>query len=155
MTSPAMPRLIPAFSIEADITAPMDAGPGLGGRRLHIPITGGRVHGPRLTGEILPGGSDWALARSDGLTQVQAAYTVRASDGTLIWVRNDGLRRSSPEVTARLRAGETVAAEDYTFRGAPRFDVPDGPHQWLREALFLCSIAPRGCTILIDVFEVG
>lgn len=151
---PATPGLTPVFTITADITAPLDAGPGLGGRRLHIPIIGGRIDGPRLMGEILPGGSDWALMRDDGLTEVQASYTIRASDGTPIWVQNRGLRRSSPEVLARLRAGEAVDPAEYWFRATPRFDAPDGPHAWLRETVFVASLAPAGRTIVIDVYDL-
>jgi hypothetical protein len=155
MSTPATPALIPVFTITADIAAPLDAGPGLGGRRVHFAITGGRIAGPRLNGVILPGGSDWALVRTDGLTQVQASYSVRADDGTLIWVRNDGLRHCAPDVLARLRAGDDVPPTEYLFRGAPRFDAPDGPHQWLREHLFIASLAPRGRSITIDVYQVG
>jgi hypothetical protein len=154
LPAPAIPGLAPVFTITANIAAPLDAGPGLGGRRLHIPITGGRVDGPRLTGEVLPGGSDWALMRDDGLTEVQASYTIRATDGTPVWVQNHGLRRCPADVLARLRAGEAVDPADYWFRAAPRFDAPDGPHAWLRETLFVASLAPRGRTIVIDVFDV-
>lgn len=150
-----MPVLEPVFTIEAEVDAPRSAGIGPLGERLHIPITGGRVHGPRLTGRILPGGSDWPLVGPDGHTRVEAHYTVEADDSTLIYVENRGLRVSSPAVMARMRAGEAVPPDEYYFRAAPRFDVPDGPHQWLREALFVCSIMPQGRLIVIDVYRVG
>lgn len=151
---PATPRLIPAFSLVAELARPMAAGPGLGGERLHIPITGGTVTG-RIEGAILPVGSDWALRRSDGATEVSAAYSLRLTDGTLVWVRNHGLRTSSPAVLARLMAGETVDPADYRFRCAPRFDVPDGAHQWLRETLFVGSLLPQGARITIAVWELA
>ena len=55
------------------------------------------MHGPRLTGEILPGGTDWQIVRPDGTIEVVARYTIRADmgrsdNGALIYVQNDGLR---------------------------------------------------------------
>jgi Protein of unknown function (DUF3237) len=151
---PVTPGLDEVFTITAEIAAPLGAGPGLAGERLHIPITGGSVTGARLTGTVLPGGSDWPLIRRDGATEVQALYTIRADDGTPILVRNHGLRISSPEVAARMRQGEILEPDDYYFRAAPVFDAPDGPHQWLRETLFVASLAPAGRKITIRVFAV-
>ena len=154
MTRPAVPGLEPVFTIEAEFDAPRSAGPGPRGERLHIPITGGRVFGPRLNGRILPGGSDWPIIGADGNSRVEAHYTIEAEDGTLIYVVNKALRVSTPEVTARLRAREPVAPTEYYMRGAPVFDAPSGPHAWLSERLFVCSIAPAGRTIHIEVYVV-
>lgn len=155
MSTPTTPALEKVFTIEAEVDAPRSAGPGPMGERLHIAITGGRVHGPRLSGRILPGGSDWPLIAPDGTSHIAAHYTVEAEDGTLIYVVNKGLRVSSAEVMARLRAAEPVSPDEYYMRAAPVFDVPDGPHQWLREALFVSSIAPKGRTIVIDVYRIA
>lgn len=154
MNRPATPGLEYAFSIAAEIAPPRSSGRGLAGERLHVPILGGIVSGPRLSGRILPGGSDWPLIRPDGSSAIEAQYTIEADDGMLILVRNRGLRVSAPDVLARLRAGEPVDPADYYFRSAPEFDVPDGPHQWLRENLFVASLAPAGTRIAIDVYSV-
>lgn len=151
---PAIPGLEHVFSISAEIAPPRSSGRGLAGERLHIPILGGSVEGPRLRGRILPGGSDWPTIRPDGASAIEAIYTIEVDDGALILVRNNGLRISAPDVLARLRAGEPVAPTEYYFRSAPEFDVPDGPHQWLRESLFVASLAPAGRRIAIDVYRV-
>ncbi len=154
MNRPAAPGLEFVFAIQAEIAPPRSSGQGLAGERLHISILGGVVDGPRLKGRILPGGSDWPLIRADGASAIEAIYTIEAEDGTLILVRNRGLRVSAPDVLARLRAGEKVEPTDYYFRSAPEFDVPDGPHQWLRESLFAASLAPAGKSIAIDVHRI-
>ena len=154
MSARGVPALDPVFTIEAQIDAPRSAGPAPHGERLHVPITGGRVHGPRLNGVILPGGSDWPLIEPDGTSRIEAHYTIEAEDGTLIRVVNIGLRVSSDEVRQRMRNGETVPPSDYYMRGAPVFDAPSGPHRWLAQSLFVCSIAPQGRVITIDVFRV-
>ncbi|GKY86512.1 DUF3237 domain-containing protein [Sinisalibacter aestuarii] len=151
---PVQPGLEPAFTIEADIAAPRSAGIGPEGERLHIPITGGRVLGPKLTGRILPGGSDWPLITPDGNSRIEARYTIEAEDGTLIYVVNKGIRVSSDAMREKLRAGEPVAPDQFYTRAAPVFDAPDGPHRWLSERLFVCSLAPAGRTIVINVYCV-
>ncbi|MAM63316.1 MAG: hypothetical protein CMH11_17685 [Maritimibacter sp.] len=154
MTGPVTPSLELVFTIEAEIDPPRSAGPAPHGERLHIPIIGGRVHGPRLTGRVLPGGSDWPLIEPDGTSRIEARYTLEAEDGTLIYVVNKGMRVSSDTVRERLRAGESVAPSDFYMRAAPVFDAPDGPHRWLSESLFVTSLAPQGRRIVIDVYRV-
>lgn len=152
--APATPGLEFAFSIIADIAAPLSGGAAPGGERLHIAITGGRVAGAGLKGDILPGGSDWPLIRPDGTSEISATYSIRTEDGTPILVRNRGLRVSSGEVMTRLRAGEPVPPGDYYFRSAPVFEAPPGPHAWLNDTLFVASLAPAGRSIRIDVYRV-
>jgi hypothetical protein len=148
------PGLEHVFTIEADISMPRSAGQSPLGERLHIPITGGRVYGPKLEGRVLPGGSDWPLIGPDGASRIEARYTIEAEDGTLIYIENIGIRTSPPEVTARLRAGEAVLPSEYYMRGAPKFDAPTGPHRWLSECLFICTIVPKGSHVVVDIYKV-
>lgn len=154
MSTPTTPGLEYVFTIEADIDPPRSAGAAPLGERLHIPITGGRVHGPRLTGHILPGGSDWPVIGPDDISRIEAHYTVETDDGSLIYVVNKAMRVSSPEVLKRLRARDPVTPDEYYMRGAPVFDAPAGPHRWLSERLFVCSIAPSATGVQITVFAV-
>lgn len=155
MIQPVQPGLEHVFTISAEIGERLNGGAGLCGERLHIPITGGTVTGPRLTGKIVPGGSDWPLIRPDGNSEVSAHYSIVLDDGSPILVHNIGLRVSPAPVLARLRAGEAVDPSEYYFRTFPRFDVPDGPHQWLREHLFIGSAAPSGNRVVIDIYLVN
>ncbi|MGG7567848.1 DUF3237 domain-containing protein [Rhodovulum sp. DZ06] len=148
------PGLAWAFTIDAEIAAPRSAGPAPHGERLHIAITGGRVHGPRLSGRVLPGGSDWPLIGPDGNSRIEAAYSIEAADGALIFVRNRGIRVSSAETLAALRRGEAVAPGAVYLRAAPVFDAPDGPHAWLRERLFVSVVSPGKTAVQVDVYEV-
>ena len=113
-----------AFRIEAHCTAPQPLGTRDGGRMLMIPITGGTVSGPMLSGEVLPGGADWAVIHA-GHAQVEARYAIRADDGTVIQVFNSGAVPFAAD-------GAPPAAALTT----PRFIAPDGPHGWLNHAVF-------------------
>lgn len=152
---PAPPPLHFVFAAHVDVAAPQEIGETTAGRRRVIPITGGHVEGPRLTGAVLPGGADWQLIRSDGMVELVARYTLRASDGTLISVVNRGLRRASPDVLARLTAGEIVDPALYYFRATPSFSVAPGPHGWLADNIFVATGERQAKQVVIRFFELG
>jgi len=154
MNAPTPPALSFAFTIDASIGPIGAQGSGPLGQRLHIPIAGGVVTGPALSGRIRPGGSDWALLRADGTTFIDARYTIEAQDGTLIYVQSRGLRVSSDEVLARLQAGAPVADEEVYFRCAPIFEAPDGPHAWLNQRLFVAPVRRTASGVQLQVFQV-
>lgn len=133
------PGLEFAFAITAALEPPIEQGTWDGLRRRIVPINGGTVEGPRFSGRIVPGGADWqTLAASDGLTLLDARYTLQHEDGTIVGVVNRGVRRGPPEVMAKLAAGERVDPSAYYFRASPVFDAPPGPHRWLSESTFVC-----------------
>lgn len=155
MTAPSAPEIRFAFTIEAEIEPPRSSGCGPLGQRLHIPITGGRVDGPRLRGRILPGGSDWPVIGPDGNSRIDAHYTIEAEDGTLIYVRNRGIRVSSAEALEQVRSGREPETGSFYMRAAPVFDAPDGPHEWLRHRIFLSTLQPTPTGVIVHVFEVA
>jgi hypothetical protein len=116
----------------ADVAAPIILGPGLQGERRVVPILGGRIAGPRLEGEVLPGGTDHQLIRPDGVTEIVARYTLRLTDGALVHVVNSGLRHAAPEDMARLLRGEPVPPERVYFRTTPVFETAAPDHAWLQ-----------------------
>ncbi len=139
---PSVTPLQTEFVYEALVTidAPVDVGLTPHGRQRYIPITGGTFHGPRVRGVILPGGADWQTDHADGTTEVDALYSVRCEDGTVIVVHNHGV----------------IADGGAYMRTAPRFDAPEGPHAWLNKAQFVGSITggPRPGSVIIRVFRV-
>lgn len=148
------PTLRYAFSARVELAAPVEQGT-VDGRRLRfVPITGGRVYGPRLQGSVMPGGGDWQAIGPGGLTEVNARYTLKASDGTVIDVVNAGVRTASEDVTQRIARGEAVAPDAYYFRTAPRFTVADGAHAWLRRTMFVARGARLPDHVVIDFYEV-
>lgn len=148
------PRLTHVFTLNVEV-APAEERGIVDGRRLRfVPITGGTVRGRRLTGVVLPGGGDWQAIHADGLTEIDTRYAIRAADGTVVEVRNTGVRVASAAVSDRIARGEAVAPSDYYFRTAPRFTVPDGPHGWLRRTQFVARGVRRPDDVEIQVFAV-
>jgi hypothetical protein len=125
-----------------------------GGRKRFIAITGGTVSGPRLNGEVLPGGGDWQVIEPGGLTRVEARYFLKASDGTVVEVTNPGVRVASTDVIDRLARGDEVEPGAYYFRTTPRFQVSEGVHGWLRRSAFVGRGIRRPDHVLIDFYVV-
>lgn len=152
-TAPA-PQLTHAFTVRVELSPPVEQGEIDGGRRRFVPIVGGTVTGARLNGTVLPGGGDWQTIYPGGFTRVEARYFLKASDGTVIGIHNPGMRVASAEVTERIARGEQVPPDAYYFRSAPVFDPPPGPHQWLREKLFVGRGIRMPDHVLIEFFIV-
>ncbi len=148
------PGLRFAFAIRARVGPIQDLGQTARGHRRIIDILGGEVQGPRLSGEILPGGADWQIVRPDGTIEVVARYTIRAASGALVHVQNEGLRVASPDILARMSAGKQVPANSYHFRTAPRFETAEPSLKWLERATFVGVAARTPDRVVIGFHEV-
>jgi hypothetical protein len=149
------PNLEFEFHMRLHVGAPLEQGAWDGQRRRIMPITGGTFEGSRFSGTILPGGADWQSVRvTDGVAQIDARYTLRHDDGTLVSMVDRGVRRGPPEVMARLAAGEVVDPSLYYFRTTPRFQVQDGPHQWLADNVFISRGHRRPDAVELEIFRV-
>jgi hypothetical protein len=134
-----LPSLQLEFEFEADLSTAISLGATPDGLRRVIPILGGRVRGPRISGEVLPGGADWQRVREDGVTVPEARYLLRTDDAVTIQVDNVGLRHGPEDVMRRLAAGERVDPAEYYFRSTPRFAVAAGKYDWLNRSIFVCA----------------
>ncbi|MDD9932814.1 MAG: DUF3237 domain-containing protein [Myxococcales bacterium] len=115
------------FKVRVGVEAPRTTGKTPGGELRVIAFTDGEFEGSGLRGRLLPGGTDWQCIRDDGSLEIRARYMLETDDGETIQVVSEGLRTASPEVLARLAAGEPVPSDEYYFRtfirlasGAPR-----------------------------------
>jgi len=151
----AAPQLSHVCDLEVDVGPIRDLGAMPHGRRRLVVILGGVVSGPRLAGDILPGGADWQYVRDDGSVELVARYAIKTTAGPEIAVSNRGIRRAAPEVLARLAAGEPVDPALIYFRTIPTFEAPDGALSWLNRSLFLASAVRLPDKVKLRVFEVG
>ena len=101
----------------------------LGERRI-VPITGGQVVGPRLTGEILDNGADWQVVTRDGATLIDTRYLLRLDDGALAYLQTRGFRHGPPEVLARIGRGEATAFARRRGDPVPIAQVGDAVRRW-------------------------
>ena len=147
-------KLAPLLRAEITLAPPQELGDAPLGRRRIIPITGGRFRGERLSGRVLPGGADWQIVRGDGVSQLEARYTLETDDGALVYVHNLGLRHGPPEVLARLAAGEPVDPSLYYMRTTPSFETGAERYRWLNRIVCVATGARRKDSVELDVYEV-
>ena len=148
------PGLDFVFEARVAVGPPQDLGDvGKGGRRI-VPITGGEFSGPQMRGEVLPGGADWQVLRSDGVAELEARYTLRTTDGALIYVRNHALRHGPPDVMAALAAGHSVGPGSYYFRGATFFETGSAPYAWITRHIIVCTGAREQARVLVRFYKL-
>jgi hypothetical protein len=148
------PQLEFTLELRVNIGPTLELGAGSLGTRRTVPITGGTVHGPKISGRVMPGGADWQCVERDGLTLVDARYVIETGDGVLIEVRNRGIRHGSNEVLARIAAGEAVPSSQYYFRTTPRFYPPEGQYEWLKRSIFVGNAERYADLVVVRVWKV-
>jgi len=105
------------------------------GNRMTFITTSGVIHGPKLRGEILPGGGDWLLVGSDGIGRVDVRATIRTHDEALIHYETRGIIKIPADGLARLAAGEVLPFEETYVRTTPHFETADARYAWLSEVV--------------------
>jgi len=115
-----------------------------GNRQIFL-VKGGTFEGPKLKGEVLPGGGDWALLRPDGAGELDVRGTLRTDDGHLIYMYYRGIVHASPEVMARMVQGEAVDPSEYYFRTVPFYETASEKYGWLNRvvAVAVGKLAPN------------
>lgn len=120
--NPGVPTLRYVCAIRADL------GPALEFETVHdtvramFPIVGGAIEGEGWSGDILPGGADFALRLPDGAYAIEARYCLRLTDGTPLMITNAGRMQPMPDGSFQGRTRATIEA-------------PQGQHAWLADAV--------------------
>ena len=152
-TLPA-PTMTFMTQVRCDVEAVLSLGPAPMGERRVVPLLGGEVVGPALSGRILPGGTDWQWNRSDGALEIAAHYVIETREGARIEVQSNGLRHGPPEVMARLARGEPVARDEYFFRTLVRFTT--GAPQWahLNKVMAIACGQREAAWVRLDLYRL-
>ncbi|MBW9120025.1 DUF3237 domain-containing protein [Microbacterium trichothecenolyticum] len=133
---PQIPSLERAFEVVADLGPLEDHGMTRAGHRRIIPVIGGTVTGA-FAGTILPGGADWQTVRADGSIEIDGRYSARGDDGSLLYIRAQGVRSGDPAVLEALLRGEDVDPSRYYFRAALTLECAARPE--FERSLYLAS----------------
>lgn len=117
------------WDAKVKIAGMINVGESKRGVRRVIPITGGTFSGPKIKGEVLPGGEDWQLVRPDGDTELYARYLLKTDDGHVIQVINNALIHTD----AKIKAFYCKSVLDLE---APQ----DSPYDELNHAIFIGTL---------------
>jgi hypothetical protein len=122
------------FDMQVDLQPAQPIATPVGARMTFI-TTGGVIDGPKLQGEILPGGGDWLLVGSDGVGRVDVRATIRSHDGALIHYETRGIIKIPADGLDRLAAGEVLPFTETYVRTTPKFETADERYAWLSEVV--------------------
>lgn len=149
------PKLEFFCELQVKLSPALTVGETAHGTRRIIPIIGGTVEGPGIKGEIFNGGADWQVVRKDGVTELEAHYQFKADDGSIIYVKNIGVRVATPEVAARIAKGEKVDASQYYFRAIPKLEAPlTSKYAWINNTIFVCTGERMPDAVKIRIFKL-
>lgn len=117
-------------------------------------ISGGCFEGDRLCGKALPGGGDWVTIRDDGVVHLDVRAMLETDKGDTIYMTYGGRLKSTPELDARLAAGETIRGDQFYFRTAVQFETAAEELLWLNDivAFGIGHRRPEGP--IYDVYEL-
>lgn len=145
-----------AFTANVQLGEIRILGQGLEGIRRFVPIIGGTVEGPDLTGRVIAAGGDSQTVRSDSVIVLEARYMIQADDGALLSVVNRGYRHSTPEIMARLANGETVNPEDYYFRTVAQIEAPiDSRYERFNRLIFVGTSERTADAAIVHFYRIS
>jgi uncharacterized protein DUF3237 len=142
------------FDYNARLDPPQAVGPGPFGLRVFYPVSGGEVTGPRLNGELLGGGGDWALVGPDGWARLDVRGQIRTDDGALIYTTYQGVIELNEGMQQASASGGETGFEDQYFRTAPRFETGDERYGWLNQSVFVARGRASRDGVAYQVFRV-
>jgi hypothetical protein len=129
------PRFEHLYDMTVDLEPPQIIGQTPQGNRQIFYVRSGSFEGPRMKGEVLPGGGDWFLLRPDDTGELDVRATLNTDDGALIYATYRGIFSASRETWAKLYGGQTVDRDEYYFYIAPIFQTSAPKYLWLNRIL--------------------
>ena len=143
------------LELRADLDQPAyDLGTSVNGQRRIVYVTGGTVSGPKVNGEVLPGGGDWLTTRPDGVTVLDVRALLRTDDEALIYVWYRGYSQMPPDVLARFQAGDEIDPSEYYFRTTPVFETTSEKYEWLTRTVCVGVGALKPGGVMYKVYEI-
>jgi hypothetical protein len=140
-TSPLLERPVLAelpvehlFDMKVDLEPAQLIETAVGNRMIFI-SKGGRIEGPRLNGELLPGGGDFLNIGTDLVGRADIRATIRTDDDALIYYTGLGVIKIPADGLQRLADGERIPFEESYVRIAPRWETSDERYAWLSETV--------------------
>jgi len=149
----------PTLSHVCDITVTLDPiremGQGRAGHRRIIPIIGGTVDGPRLSGRLLNVGADWQTIFAGGIAELDTRYAMETDDGATIEIQNFGYRHGPKEVIEAIARGEDVDPSSYYMRTHARLETGDARYDWVNGTLFVGVGARQKQAVRLQLYAIA
>ena len=142
------------FTVRVGVSKLHDIGETPFGLR-HIDMLGaGSFAGPRLKGQVLPGGMDQKIFRADGAMIPNVRLVLQTDDEAMIYMSYTGVRYGTPEVMQRIADGEEVDPSEYYLRNTPYFETASEKYDWLNRIVAVGVGRRLPDHAAYDVFEI-
>ena len=128
------------FRMSATLAPPSMVPNGPNGTRVIVPITGGTVTGPRISGTVDALGADWLTMRADGTAQLDVRALIRTDDGAVIHTSYKGIMAPTDD-------GRRITT-------APLFETGDEKYAWLNSIQAVAVGVPGQGTVEYDVYRI-
>lgn len=154
--APALPapKLRHVCDLYVDLDPIKEMGAGRAGQRRIIPIIGGRVDGPEITGKILNLGADWQTVWNNGVAELDTRYAFETDDGALIEIKNYGYRHGPAEVLAAVARGEDVDPSTYYMRTVALLETGDPRYEWVNKTMFTGVGARLAGQVVVSLYAL-
>lgn len=148
------PTLDPVCTLTVALDPIREMGSGRAGHRRIVPIIGGTVEGPELSGQLLNLGADWQTIFASGVAELDTRYAMETHDGAIIEIINYGLRHGPPETLDAIARGEEVDPASYYMRTHARLETGDPRYDWVNRTLFIGVGARMQQSVKIDLYAL-
>jgi len=102
---------------------------------------GGWVKGPKINGELIGPSGDWGRAMADGTFVLDVRGSIKADDGSVIFLKYTGRIVMSKEVNERFMKGEELSGDEAYFVTSPTFETVSKKYGWLNQVVAVGKMA--------------
>ncbi|KAH6682838.1 hypothetical protein B0J14DRAFT_467622 [Halenospora varia] len=146
------------FHLKCEIESFRHIGGGGHGDRSTIIFKGGRFEGPKLRGEILPGGGDWETIQDhDGDQQtahLDTRYNLLTEDGVCIFLTTTGTQTRKKATLEELGDEDKHTPYEYRMRLYLTLESGDKRYPWLNNIVAIASSARNGSRVIYAAYQV-
>lgn len=156
-TGLGVPSLEWVMSIQVAIATEDRLGVCTDGQRSNYRILGGHFQGLDVRGEVVAGGADFYLQRSDGVGELDARYSLLSDRGEWINIHNSGLIVLSDSGRELQAQGIwPIPEHQYHCSCSPRFQVASGRLAWLTRSVMIGKVSyPAADRVAIHCYRIA
>jgi hypothetical protein len=119
---------------------------------------GGWVRGPSIRGAVIRPSGDWLRTMPNGARKLDVRLSIKADDGSIIFMSYTGRANSPADAVRRLQAGETLGPDQLYFVISPTFETSSPTYGWLNDILAVGKIVSLNRSdnrhVTYDIFAV-